>query len=98
MTGERGSNPEPTAHTCTTSERSAAVESAHKHKAEREREEKHINLPNQPVSQHFIHSENIWNVLNLLHAALAVDTERAPRPEICGALTPTFSWSDLYAR
>lgn len=34
----------------------------------------------------------------VINAALAGDTVRAPRPEICGAQTPTFCWSDLYAR
>lgn len=39
----------------------------------------------------------LWHS-TVINAALASDTVRALGPEICGAQTPTFSWSDLYAR
>lgn len=62
VTGGHGSNPEPTAHTCTTPEHSAAAESRHKQEAEEGEEtrtEAHLNLLNQSKKppQHFIHSE-----------------------------------------
>lgn len=69
VTGGHGSNPEPTAHTCTTSERSAVAESGQKEK-KRKRE---ISPPKfffkKPLFQHFI--QIIWNWLNLLHAVTA---------------------------
>lgn len=82
-----------------------------KQKREEERKrEAHVSLLNQPKSLGF----NILSALRIfgigliyfmqschsavINAALAGDTVRAPRPEICGAQTPTFSWSDLYAR
>lgn len=65
-TGGHGSNPEPTAHTCTTSEHSAAAVSEREQKGEREERKRErvslLNQPKKPPFQHFLSALRIFGI------------------------------------